>query len=318
MKATKNQKLISRIFLILFFAVLFIALFLTGYFLVAIRSQLNESDENQYSKNFHILVLGNYENELFMKQVYDGAKNYEDNYKAVIELYVPESLAEDVSTQSLFEYASFVNADGIIAYINSPDETIEQPRRIDNTVIPLVTTGQFAPNINQISYIGTNYRTLGNTIGKEILTLLPDGGTVYLYESENAANINYSNLSNSILSTIKKNANISFQILNSISNISLENNNAKKLLLCFTEEDTIQAAQISTEQNLSRQNLDIIGFGSNEICQLYFSKGTVKELISLDPVKIGEMAIRELFEYHNKGYANSYISADVKISRREK
>jgi len=38
-------------------------------------------------------------------------------------------------------------------------------------------------------------------------------------------------------------------------------------------------------------------------------------LISQNPEKIGESAIEELFEYRTKGYANSYITADVKISR---
>ena len=42
------------------------------------------------------------------------------------------------------------------------------------------------------------------------------------------------------------------------------------------------------------------------------------ELVSLDPQKIGEAAIREWFEYRTKGYANSYITADVKISRAQR
>ena len=37
----------------------------------------------------------------------------------------------------------------------------------------------------------------------------------------------------------------------------------------------------------------------------------------IDPEKIGERAMRELFEYRNKGYANSYVTADVKISRTQ-
>ena len=31
--------------------------------------------------------------------------------------------------------------------------------------------------------------------------------------------------------------------------------------------------------------------------------------------KIGQMAIRELFEYRSRGYTNSYVIADVKIVR---
>ena len=35
------------------------------------------------------------------------------------------------------------------------------------------------------------------------------------------------------------------------------------------------------------------------------------------PEKIGETAIRELFEYRTKGSANSYITVDVKIAKTE-
>ena len=47
-------------------------------------------------------------------------------------------------------------------------------------------------------------------------------------------------------------------------------------------------------------------------------KNIINELIALDPEKIGESAIREFFEYKEKGYANSYIAADVKITRSSK
>ena len=61
----------------------------------------------------------------------------------------------------------------------------------------------------------------------------------------------------------------------------------------------------------------LIGIGGNEVCQLYLQKDWIGELVSLDPEKIGETAIRELFEYRSKGYANSYVTADVKITRSE-
>ena len=86
------------------------------------------------------------------------------------------------------------------------------------------------------------------------------------------------------------------------------------IFICLTEDDTIRLAQKLNEQYLSR-NYKLLGFGGNEVCQLYLQKGYIWELFSLMPEQIGETAIRELFEYRNKGYANSYITAEVKISK---
>ena len=64
-------------------------------------------------------------------------------------------------------------------------------------------------------------------------------------------------------------------------------------------------------------NYKLLGFGGNEVCQLYLQKGFITELFSLDPETIGRSAMKELFEYRSNGYANSYITADVTISRTE-
>ena len=85
------------------------------------------------------------------------------------------------------------------------------------------------------------------------------------------------------------------------------------IFISLTEDDTIRSAQLLSEQ-FDMDRYKLIGFDGNEVCQLYLQKGWIKELVSLDPEKIGETAIRELFEYRTKGYANSYITADVKIS----
>ena len=61
----------------------------------------------------------------------------------------------------------------------------------------------------------------------------------------------------------------------------------------------------------------LLGFGGNEVCQLYMQKGYIYELFSLDPERIGKMAMQELFEYRNKGYANSYVTPEVKITKAE-
>ena len=233
----------------------------------------------------------------------------------MVELYVPQSHAEDVSTQSLFEYASFVNADGIIAYISDPDEEIEPVKKINGESIPTVTIGQFAANINQVSYVGNSYWELGQVFGNEIISNIKDGGAVLIQAPRNITNINYSNLTNSMLTIIKKQDNFSYNVVNNIDEILLQSiKNNDILLVGLTEEDTIKLAQLYNETRSSK-NIGIIGFGNNETCQTYLSKGTVKELISQNPKKIGESAIRELIEYRNKKYANSYVVSELLINR---
>ena len=97
----------------------------------------------------------------------------------------------------------------------------------------------------------------------------------------------------------------------------LEISGNNNLFICLTEDDTIRMAQELSERYFSF-NYKLLGFGGNEVCQLYLQKGYITELFSLDPEKIGERALKELFEYRNRGYANSYVTADVKISRAVK
>ena len=93
--------------------------------------------------------------------------------------------------------------------------------------------------------------------------------------------------------------------------LSLDGQN--NIFISLTEDQTIRSAQLLSEQ-FNMKNYKLIGFGGNEVCQLYLQKGWITKLVSLDPQKIGQDALYELFEYRSKGNANSYITADVKIS----
>lgn len=312
--------------------VVFVAIFLlipvaVILFIMSIFSGAKKSDSitnHQDDQYYHVLVLGPYENELFLQQVYNGAKNLADQYKAIVELYVPHSQAEDIPLQSLFDYAAFVNADGIIAYIDNYDDKIELPRGTDGNIIPLITTGQYYPSIQQISFIGNSYWELGKKIADEIISLLKDSGSAYIINQEVVSSLYYSSLMNSIQDTLLPHKNISYQLLEQVSIQSLQElknlpEEEQSLLICLSEQDTIQTAQYFQEMGLDKKkNIQMIGFGANEVCYLFMENGIITELISVDPEKIGEVSMVELFEYKNKGYANSYIATEVQISRSKK
>ena len=197
--------------------------------------RLEETEDNQDMEN-HIVVLGSYENEFFLKQLWQGAMNVSDDYNAVVEFYVSESQAENVSLQSMFDYASFVNADGIIAYISSPVEAVNSVINIEDEEIPIVTTGAFAPYNQQISYVGTSYWELGQVYGEEISSILDGNGKVYILCSAPLSNPNFSNFTNSILSLLVRHPGISYEIVDQLS------------------DDFIKQIDLFTKENKRRNN----------------------------------------------------------------
>ena len=311
----KTARLIKWVLLIfsfialLVFSIVFYAAFLSS------RARIQNQNEYNLSDNclYHVVITGTYENQSFLSDVYKGASKLAPSYKTIVDLHVPDSQAGTESLESLLDYCSFINADGIIAYIDSSDENFTVLTRSESPAIPLITTGQFAPSIQQISYIGINNWQLGKKIADEAQFLLSNGGNIYIIDD--ASGTNSSNLITSIQAALQDNQNITTNVIEQISpELSIDGQN--NIFISLTEEETISLAQILNE-HFDINTYKLIGFGGNEVCQLYLQKGWIKELVSLDTEKIGETAIRELFEYRTKGYANSYITADVKISKSQ-
>ena len=311
----KTARLIKYLLLIfsftalLIFSIVFFAAFLSPHTRPQNQNEYNPSDNCLY----HVIITGTYENQSFLSEVYKGASKLAGAYKTIVDLYVPDSQADTQSLQNLLDYCSFLNADGIIFYLDSSDETPVLLRRQDAPSIPVITTGQFSPNLQQISYIGTNNWELGKKIADETSYFLPVGGDVFIISQAN--DINSNTLISSIQSALGDNQTITTKVINKVTtDLTIEGRN--NIFISLTEDDTIASAQLLTEM-FDSFRYKLIGIGGNEVCQLYLQKGWIGELVSLDPEKIGETAIRELFEYRSKGYANSYVTTDVKTIRSE-
>ncbi len=311
----KTTRLIKWILLI--FSFIAFLIFSIVFYSSLIISRSKNQAQSEYNPSdtciYHIIITGTYENQTFLSELYKGATNVADSYRALVELHVPDSQADTTSIQKLLDYCSFMNADGIIAHIDSPDEPPVLLKRDTNFPIPLITTGQFSPNLQQVSFIGINNWELGKKIADEIPSLLTNGGNVFIISDTRTTNT--SNLISGIQSALQENQTIVSTVIDNLPD-SLEIYGNNNIFICLTEDDTIRMAQELSERFLP-YNYKLLGFGGNEVCQLYLKKGFITELFSLDPETIGETAMRELFEYRNNGYANSYITADVKISRKE-
>lgn len=307
-------------------AVLAVSGFVYYIFYSIPRLTASDSGNTEHAENrsSYVLVIGKSENESFLGEIYKGANRVSRSYDAVAELHVPESQAEDVSLQSLFDYASFTNPSGIIAYIDAPEQKITLPVNAKGLPIPLITVGQYNPELTQISYIGTNYSELGRKIATESNTILGGRGSLSIVNTSSGNSPNYSTLMNSLINSLESYAGIATEISDFTPGqnpLPVEETMKKKLLsgtvdliVCLTTEDTIRAAQIISDSG-NVQKTKLIGFGEGETADMYLDKGIITELLSINPEKIGETAMQELFEYIRYGYANSYITADVRVRK---
>ena len=301
--------LIFSFIALLTFFIIFYAAFTSSSIRLYTENEYNSADNSLY----HIIITGTYENRSFLTDLYKGASNLAKDYNTIVDLHVPDSQADTSSLQELMDYCSFLNADGIIAYIDSPDETPSLLHRANESPIPLITTGQFSANIQQISYVGINNWELGKKIADETQDLVSPGGNIYIISD--SASTNSANLISSLQLALLENGNLNSQVIEKLSS-SIQLSSRENIFICLTEDETIISAQLLSEL-FSRDNYTLLGFGSNEVCQLYLQKGLITELFSLDPQAIGEAAMRELFEYRSRGHANSYVTAEVKITKAE-
>jgi len=270
-------------------------------------------------RRHHIIVTGKTSSNNFLNNVYKGAERVSERYNAVVELYVPSSKAEDTSLQSLFDYATFINADGIIAYIDDENDIVETPVGSARTEIPVVTIGKYNQNIPQISFIGNNFSESGRVLARTAFEYSTNESFLYVLNS-NERNYGYSNLVNSLSVCLKGyQMNPVFIEGNSAINEDflmpiLFNKQNHNILICLSEEDTIRISQLSSDP-LYNENNTIISFGDNETISAYLEKGIVNAILSVDQEKTGTLAMKELFDYKSKNFANNYVYAGLQLVR---
>lgn len=316
-KLKAKEKISIKVSLLIALFILYIVAFII-FTIYTINSSRIKTQGIETLRNYHILVIGEYQNRDYLEELYKGVEKRSNNYRFISEFHVPKTEAENKTIQELFDYATFVNADGIIAYIDNPDLEINQPYRIDGSIIPVVTTGQFAANVKQTSFIGNSSWQLGKIFADEAKKILNFSGNIYIINPKSYNNIVNSNIINSFNSEVKHFENINLKILDNYDDIhkiiTPEISPKKNVLVCLDQEDTINVAQLLTEF-YKENKIMLIGFGNNETSQTYLSKNIISELIYMDPVKVGESAIKELFEYRTRGYSNSYVTVPTQIMK---
>lgn len=320
MKKTGADIFRRTIELLLLLAIAVSAFFLAAPFVAFSNEGRESSVPAERQKN--ILIVGKSDRKAYLGQVLLGAEKVSKRNEAAVTVYTGKSNAEEISMQALFNYASYLNADGIIACIEDDDERLEIPRKTNGEPIPLVTIGSYAPNLPQLSYIGANYSELGKITAREIIEQIGPSGKVILLESDAASDTNHSNLMSGLLGALSSHPEISVKTLQfeRESSFSKEDNlrqqlasqEGLELIVSLAEQTTILAAQSVRDLNLSGK-VKLIGFGDSDDCRADFEKKIVTELISVKTQDIGRRAMTELFEFLQNGYANSFVSAEVEV-----
>ncbi len=280
-------------------------------------------------RQFNILVTGTSGGEAFMRQVFRGAQSAAQKHNCAIEFYIPETQAEGVSTQVLFDYASYIDCDGVIAFVEESQGELVVPLHRDGRIIPLVTVGHYSPDLPQISYIGVNYSELGKIIAEEIILCTGGSGNVYVLDSENPNDTNYSVLMNVLLNITEKQDGLFVKTISAgkkspfSTGLSREDSVRQsfasagnlEMVVSLSESNTVLASQTITDLNRVGKTT-IIGFSDGADSRSYYEKGIITELVLVNSIEIGRRAVEEIFEYMKTGYANSYIIADIDILKR--
>lgn len=309
-----------------FFSLFFVSLSLIFFALLCVfcfsyfKKRPLDFNYSAEERNYHVLIVGSYENQLFLQQVFEGAEKISARYNVIVELYAPKSYAQNESLQNMFDYASFANADAVIVYVDSAEniENIRFPQKKDTQPIPIINLGLYAPQIPQVAYVGHSYSEFGKRTAEEALNLIDGKGFIFILQGDLGSTNYNSNFMNSFNSVMKQNdANVRFNVLTkSLYEFEIQQDYGVSagdniVFIAMNENDAIRLSQNLTA--FSELSPKLIGIGNNEVTQNLFNRGSITEIISVDPEKIGELAIMELFEYLNKSYANNYITAEVQV-----
>ena len=315
-----------------FFSILFVStsLFFITIFGISIASYLKnralEFENVLEDRNYHIVVTGDYENALFLSQVFEGADSISANYNSIVELYVPQSFAQNESLQHLFDYVSFSNADAVIAFFpqNENLKDLVMPEKNDSQPIPIITIGNYHPQIPQVAFIGINYSEMGKKTAEEAIMLAKPDGKIFLLQGDIGNSSQNSNFMISFYSALAKES-ASTSTLNITETVPREFELMEKYNIQAGEKIVFitlnEYAAVQTSQILSAYNdvhTDIISVGNSEITESLFQRGKITEIIAVDPKRIGQLAISEIFEYFALHNSNNYLNAEIQIRKAKK
>ena len=310
-----------RIILGIILVLLITALGFTVFFSVMALKQTDTFSAYE-PREHHIIVTGTRSNYDFLIKLYEGVSENIASYNAVAELVIPDTEIDTESLKSSLAYAGYAGVDGVIVYNEDENYVIESPCTVNGRKIPVVVTGSYNPENDAICFIGANRYELGKAAVQLILKNQNRWDNILAIVSNSENSISSGRILSSMQEYISGNAEgISLNVVRfNTKGMFLPEDKFRDILLhtecdcvfCFTANDTVRAAQAVIDANLTDKVM-VAGFYENEKNLEYVRKEIIAGIITVDAVEIGRRAVDELFSWLKNGYANSFITTDVKV-----
>lgn len=303
----KNKTVLKKIFLISTAAIL---LLLTGILIqetLKIVFQFSDKNsKNSSAAKYHFILTGTE----FTDEIFQGANKTAEELNIIL---------EQVPVEKAFEYAYFVEADGIILFNDKDNFEIPSFISPSESKIPVVLIGKIGTPENPVSFISTG----GIAIAKEFSSEIEKHKEwkKIICVSKN----NHHVFSSNIFSMIEKNCSSEhkMQLKYIPDDYTLNYEDYMKTLIIQEKPDCVISFNPDTTLLVTRSiiNLDkvgkigIAGYNSNSILDSYCDKKVVSLLVSSDFNQAGTDAVYQLyFEKQNK-FVNAYISTGLIVRK---
>ncbi|MFW5996259.1 MAG: sugar ABC transporter substrate-binding protein [Halanaerobiaceae bacterium] len=255
------------------------------------------------------------------EKIIEGAQTTatEENLKFTSFTVQPSS---QLNLSDYYRLANLSGYDGIITEGNP--RLISPVNEAAEEEIPTVTILSDIADSRRISYVGIDYYQTGIIAGNKLLRNFPDSKprlavvSTQHEEDEYTPSSEYLKVFGFQAAAAKPEAEIITwektgpTVLEALQTISrmLENNPEINGLLTTEPELTLAAAQI-LENEYSRRDIKLIGFGNTESIREYVDRGIISASVIDSPKLIGSNAVKEINSYLENGSVNLYSNIDV-------
>lgn len=302
-----NKKILKRIFLISTTSILII---LTGIiiqesFKIVFQFKGNISKKHS-AADYHFILTGTD----YVDDIFSGAKEKADELNVIL---------DKVPMDKAFEYAYFVDADGIIIFNDKDDFSIPSIVDSASSKIPVVLIGKIGIPDDPVSYISTGGIAIAEEFSAEITKHKEWKDILFISKKSNQ------NFSSSIFSMIHKicshDRKLKMEILPDDRSLNFED--YIKSLIIEKTPDCIISFNPDTTLTVTRSiiNLDMVGkigiagYNSNSLLDSYCDKKVISLLVSSDFHQAGIDAVQQLYFEKQKKFVNAYISTGLTVRK---
>lgn len=279
---------------------------------------------------YHYVLITDDDNSIFWKDVYEGADSYGKNHDAYVEI-MGEGLAASYSKDELAQIAILSKVDGIII---EGEENLQRINLINEAIkndIPVITIVNDCYGSGRNSFVGIGNYNLGREYARAVIKSVNKNIKKVLILGDDSFDEATQNLLlNGFQETIQNegnhfdfesemitvNSEDTFASQEDIREILLNEDNIPDVIICVSENTTVNTYQALVDYNLVGK-VKMIGYYMSDTTISAIDKGVIDSTIVLDANKMGEIAIKALNDYKMNGHVSDYITVEAKLVNKE-